>query len=364
MSLSAYSQRKYSNEFLSIGVGARGLGMANSVVASVDDCTSGFWNPAGLTLINQDLQIAAMHSEYFAGIGKYDYATVAKTMFEKNMAISLSLIRFGVDDIPNTLFWKNLGDDTFDDSKISSFSAVDYAFLISLSKQLYSYGTRTATGTQETKSLRLGATAKIVHRTVGTFAHSWGFGIDAGAQYYYHNLRLGLMAKDITTTFNAWSFTFTDEEKEVLVATDNIVPDNSVELTLPKVILATGYHNTIYKKIAFLAEIDLDMTTDGRRNVAISTQPVSIDPHAGLELSYDNFIFVRGGIGNFQKSTDDEGKKIITNQPNFGVGLRVKNIAIDYALTNLGQQIGLLSNVFSLKVSFVKQQKEKIRKEG
>ena len=38
---------KYSNEFLSIGVGASALGMSNSVVAGVDDVSSGYWNPVG-----------------------------------------------------------------------------------------------------------------------------------------------------------------------------------------------------------------------------------------------------------------------------------------------------------------------------
>ena len=41
--------RKYSNEFLNIGAGARGLAMGGAQVASTQDGTSGYWNPAGLT---------------------------------------------------------------------------------------------------------------------------------------------------------------------------------------------------------------------------------------------------------------------------------------------------------------------------
>ena len=37
---------KYSNEFLQIGVGARALGMGNSLVAGVNDVTAAYWNPA------------------------------------------------------------------------------------------------------------------------------------------------------------------------------------------------------------------------------------------------------------------------------------------------------------------------------
>src|SRR5438270_10765222 len=69
--------RKYSNEFLNIGAGARGLAMGSAQVASIADGTSGYWNPAGLMYIKDKPQINVIHAEYFAGIGKYDYASVA-----------------------------------------------------------------------------------------------------------------------------------------------------------------------------------------------------------------------------------------------------------------------------------------------
>ncbi|MBO9572986.1 MAG: hypothetical protein J7497_12395, partial [Chitinophagaceae bacterium] len=66
--------RKYSNEFLNIGAGARGLAMGSAQVASVNDGSSGYWNPAGLVNVKDNPQLSIMHAEYFAGIGKYDYA--------------------------------------------------------------------------------------------------------------------------------------------------------------------------------------------------------------------------------------------------------------------------------------------------
>ena len=42
--LVGYGQfRKYSNEFLNIGAGARGLAMGGAQVASVQDGTAGYW---------------------------------------------------------------------------------------------------------------------------------------------------------------------------------------------------------------------------------------------------------------------------------------------------------------------------------
>src|ERR1700750_15436 len=77
LSISTTAQfRKYSNEFLNIGAGARGLAMGSAQVASVNDGTAGYWNPAGLVGVKDNPQLNLMHSEYFAGIGKYDYANL------------------------------------------------------------------------------------------------------------------------------------------------------------------------------------------------------------------------------------------------------------------------------------------------
>src|ERR1043165_4901434 len=104
-SLTTYSQfRKYSNEFLNIGAGARGLGMGGAQVASVKDATSAYWNPAGLVNVKDNPQLAIMHAEYFAGIGKYDYASLALPLKDNKRTIALSVLRFAVDDIPNTVF--------------------------------------------------------------------------------------------------------------------------------------------------------------------------------------------------------------------------------------------------------------------
>src|ERR1700756_2267876 len=64
---------QYSNEFLNIGAGARGMAMGNAQVASVTDGTAGYWNPAALANVRDVPQLSLMHAEYFAGVGKYDF---------------------------------------------------------------------------------------------------------------------------------------------------------------------------------------------------------------------------------------------------------------------------------------------------
>ena len=92
LSTTAYTQTvapKYSNEFLAIGVGADALGLSNAVVAQTSGVNSGYWNPAGLARTNKWLDIGLMHSEYFAGIAKYDYLGLAHQIDEKS-AVGLS----------------------------------------------------------------------------------------------------------------------------------------------------------------------------------------------------------------------------------------------------------------------------------
>lgn len=341
-SLNAIAQApKYSNEFLNIGVGARALGMSNSYITSANDVTAGYWNPAGLSNIGNQHQVALMHSEYFAGIAKYDYGAYA-TRLDSSSVLGLTVIRFGVDDIPNTTELIN-ANGNIDYNRITTFSATDFAFIVSYAKTLKIPG------------LRLGANAKVIRRKIGVFAGSWGFGIDAGAQYDYKKWKFAAMARDVTSTFNAWTIDLSDETKDVFKATGNELPENSVEVTLPKLLLGGARKFDFSPKISLLAELNLDATFDGKRNVLIKSNALSIDPHMGLEASYMDLIFLRAGIGNYQAYTDVIGKKVKTFQPNIGIGIRIKSVCIDYALTDIGDQsVALYSNVFSLRVDINK----------
>ena len=129
--------QKYSNEFLSIGVGARAQAMGNAVIASTNDVYAGVWNPAGLAALTPDdgLQLGAMHSEWFGGVGNYDYLSFSLPTTQGGNRLGFSLVRFGIDQIPNTLsLYESDGSINFDN--LSEFSSVDYAFLGSYAKEI------------------------------------------------------------------------------------------------------------------------------------------------------------------------------------------------------------------------------------
>ncbi len=347
--------RKYSNEFLQIGVGARGLGMSNAQVATTSDVYSNYYNPAGLIYIPNTFQLGIMHSEYFAGIAKYDYVSLAVPIKAQKSVIGFSFVRFGVDDIPNTLFLVQ-PDGSVDYTKITSFSAADYAFQLHYAQQL------------PIKGLTIGGTAKVIYRQIGKFAKAFGFGIDLGLQYRLKQWRVGFMARDITSTFNSWNITFNDAEKQVLLQTNNALPKNSLEITAPMFILGAAYEGNIKNKFFITPEVNFGLTTDGKRNVLVAAKPISIDMNIGLELKYvpakDIDVAVRTGVGNLQRSTDELGKKRFTVSPNIGAGVHVKIVSLDYALTNLTTiknqdgGAGLYSHVISLRLDINKKPKD------
>lgn len=338
-SISGFAQ-KYSNEFLSIGVSARAQAMGNSVIASVSDVTAGYWNPAGLANFSADkgLQLGAMHAEWFAGVGKFDYLAATMPLANRNKRIGLSLIRFGIDGIPNTLSLYE-EDGSINYSNVVEFSAADYAFITSYAQKMKS---------KEGSSLNIGGNVKIIRRVIGTFAGSWGFGIDLGAQYQKGNLRLGAVARDITSTFNAWNITFSERDKQVLLENSNELPDvNSVEVTRPQILLGIAYSFRI-KNLLFLPEFNLVATTDGKRNTLIKGDPISLDPTLGLEVNYNDFLFFRAGVNQFQKETDFQNDEYLTARPSIGVGMNLGRLVVDYAFTDVGDSQNRFSHVVSL----------------
>lgn len=353
-SLSSSAQfRKYSNEFLNIGAGARGLAMGSAQVASVQDGTAGYWNPAGLVGVKDNPQINLMHAEYFAGIGKYDYASVVFPTAGNKRTIGITGLRFAVDDIMNTLFLVE-PDGSLNYNNIQAFSSADYAFIFSFAQKLKEKGN---------KKINFGVNAKVIHRSVGKFAKAWGFGLDAGLQIHTNKWKFGIAGRDITSTFNAWSFTFTEKEKEVLYLTNNEIPVKSTELTAPRLVLAVARDFKLGNKTSLLAEANLDVTFDGQRNTVISANPVSADPKLGLELNLNNVFFLRAGINNFQRALADgdtvNQKKVWIYQPSAGAGFKIGNVVIDYAFTNLANQSNpLFTHVFSLKLNMVSAKKE------
>ncbi len=335
---------KYANAFLDIGVGARALGMSNAVAASSADVTSACWNPAGLLDMQRDVQVGFMHNEHFAGIVKFDYGGIGVKFNEKS-AGAFTFIRSGVDDIPNTLELIDANGNV-DYDRVKSFSAADYAFMFTYARTI-----------PKIKGFSYGGSVKVIYRHIGEFGSGWGFGFDFGLRYKLKGWKFAAMLRDATSTITNFSYN-TEKFRLVFTATGNEVISSSTEIAVPLLVLAASHTFTLPKNFRILTEIDLAMTTDGRRNVLIPAGPVSFDPMAGVEFEYNDLVFIRAGVGRFQYLKDPDGGKNVTALPTIGLGFKYWGISVDYTLANFGNEIVGLSHIFSLRVDFYKKKKE------
>ena len=283
---------KYAGEFLNIGVGGRALGMGGAYVAIANDVTAGYYNPAGLASINYP-EITLMHDERFGSLVNYDYAAVA-IPYGKNLSFALSIMRLGVDGIPDTrnaLIDVNgdgvLNDnDRLDYSKITEFSDQDWAFYLSFAKRA-------------SDKFSFGGSVKIIRRSIAEYG-AWGIGFDVGAQYNpTGKLVLGANLQDITTTMVAWS-------------------TGRTELITPTAKLGVGYQFQFLGG-TFTPAMDVDFRFENRQYSAYAyLGPISADTHTGLEYNFKNVVSVRVGYNDVKQFT-------------VGAGIQLPKLNIDYS---------------------------------
>ena len=327
---------KYSNEFLHNGLDARGLSLGGAHVSLTGDVNSFYWNPSGVLNIQEDLQATITHSEQLASLSRYTHIGFAKKI-DSISVFGISAIRFCTDNLPDTRgFITSNG--TTQSGPSATFATKNYGVFLTYGRQI--------------KNFQTGANLKIVYRKIGDFANAWGIGFDVGMQKVIKNWKLGFVLKDGTGTYNTW-FINSDALDEVFAQTDNQVPSNSLEISLPR--LVSGVHRTFKLNDSTLyctGALDFETTFDGKRNTLLGTSLFSINPHAGIELNYENKYYLRYGVTNFRKETINADEQKLRLQNNIGIGLKKGRFAIDYAFLNFNRLAEeLYSHVFSLKMS-------------
>jgi hypothetical protein len=280
---------KYAGEFMALGVGGRALGMGGAFVAVANDVTSGYYNPAGLANLNYP-QLALMHSEQFGNLVNYDYGAVA-IPFEEDMSFGLSVMRLGVDGIPDTrkaLYDANgdgiidISDDRLDYSRITEFSNQDWAFYLTFAKR-------------QTEDFYWGINAKIIRRDLAEFGAT-GIGFDVGAYY----------TQDATTTLVAWS-------------------TGRNELVSPTLKVGAAYKVVEFLGGYIMPALDFDIRFENRQFASnFNLGPVSFDMHAGLEYTFKNLIYVRGGYNDVKQFT-------------IGAGVKLPKLNIDYSFARFNE---------------------------
>ena len=126
-----------------------------------------------------------------------------------------------------------------------------------------------------------------------------------------------LILEGITSTYNSWVFNM-EQFEEVYNQTENELPENSTELTLPSVQTGIARVFKINNNFSTHSELDLEFHIDGKRNTLIRSNVLSINPHFGTEIKYKNLIDFRFGLGDMSRETDFDNTEFISIQPNIG----------------------------------------------
>jgi hypothetical protein len=252
---------KYAGEFLSLGVGARPMGMGGAYAAVSDDASAVYWNPSGLVRISRR-QLLLMHAESFGGLVLQDYVGLVWPLGTPGSAVGIGLMRLGVEDIPYTEWDAQ----TQRPRVLKEVNDAEYALFFSYARR---WGEKTS----------LGGTAKLIRRTLGDDA-ALGLGLDAGIQYRPgSSLTLGVKLSDLTSTPVAWD-------------------SGQKDYILPAMTLGVAYRLAIrpLRGEARLA-LDVDTRFEDRDYAAwTSLGSASFDPHAGLEYWYRDRLALRAGL--------------------------------------------------------------------
>ncbi len=286
-----FKTAKYAGEFLNLGVGGRALGMGGAYIALARDVSATYWNPAGLVNIEYP-QIMLMHSQQFAGVVKYDFGSFA-VPFGAHRSLGFSLIRLGVDDIPETRL-KDPNQRLSEANQpyvLRTFSDAEYALFLT-------YAVR------RSQNFSFGGNVKIIYKGLGNHS-AWGLGFDIAALYNpFGNLNVGLNLQDVTSTVLAW-----DTGRREL-----IVPALKAGLAYPLALPGLG---------GFMSPaLDLEMRFEGRDYAAqFGAGPVSFDTHFGWEYQRE-LLALRFG--------SDVGQFTV------GAGIGLPKLQIDYAFLSHG----------------------------
>lgn len=305
---------KYAGEFLALGAGGRSLGMGGAAVAVAGDVTAGYWNPAGLSRIDYP-QAILMHEEQFGGLANYDYAAFA-IPYGATTSLGLSIIRYGVDDIPDTraagltssgaVTYDITQFDRTDPDRVTYFNAADWAFLFTYART-------------SSDDFSYGGNLKLIRCDLGDY-NATGIGVDVGFLYRVHpNITLGANLQDITTTMLAWN-------------------TGRKELITPTVKLGGA---CFFDALAgrFTPAFDFDIRFENRQYASMMhVGRMSIDVHSGLEYKFRNIVALRVGY------TD-------TKQPTIGAGIHLPKLNIDYSFAKFDKE-NELGNTHRISLMF------------
>ena len=258
-----------ANDYLQYGAGARSLAMGGAYVGLADDASGPYWNPAGLTQI-EEYQFLSMYAPFFEQTNYNFFSYVNPLGRLGNVAISdVFLYSGGYEEVNK--------DGNVLGRNESIFSN---AIIISYANRIY-------------RHLSLGASLKLVHERVMRYSGN-GQGIDLGILYKpLDELSIGLVVQNVL------------QPKVTLIDDPNVYDTN---------VKAGVALNTYYKLLTLTADINKLVNEKAYFSAGLEISPWEKDTFSSLKR-----LDLRAGVNHLQSFT-------------CGIGLKINFFSLDYAL--------------------------------
>jgi hypothetical protein len=306
---------KYAGDFMSLGGGARALGMGGAFAAVANDASTMYWNPAGISGFSKR-EALFMHAEQFGNLLDYNFAAFVVPVSswvspEKEAALGFALVHLGAPDIivTNGLRWEERnGKDGFqpeegdrliyDVASLPKEGSNDFALF-------GSFGLKTGYG-------RVAGTLKLLYSDQIAGYSATGIGLDLAylrRDMFAPGFDVGVKLQDITGTYIGWS-------------------TGKVDFVAPSVKLGLAYRLPVPSlNASFVFASDGDFYFENRRLASqFWIDQLSADLHLGGEIVFQEKVMVRAGL--------DAGN------PTAGAGLRIGIVGLDYAYLHFNSENG------------------------
>jgi len=306
--------------FLNIGIGPRSIAMGGAFVATANDVSSLYWNPAGAARMNKSGALFA-HSKWFADIN-YNWAGAVINLDDAGVfGISVTNLDYG--DMELTTLSEPGGTG-------GTFSANDMAIAITYAKNL-------------TDRFSIGGSVKYISQNIWNSSAST-IAVDLGVLFHsdVYGLRIGAAITNL-----GGDMQISGSDLNVQHDIDQTIYGNNDQ------ILATLNTDKWPLPLTFKIGVAMDVLnmTDHRITVGIDALHPSDNKESlniGMEYEIFNMVALRTGYKSMFLENSEEGLT-------FGFGLRYDftpslALSIDYAY----QQFGILKDTqhFSVGVNF------------
>lgn len=297
-----------AGQFLKIGPGARALAMGGTYAGISDDIYAVFYNPAGVAISKGNGQVAFTHSEWLADIS-YEFAAASMNLGELG-TIFTTVTALNVPEDKVRTFEYPEGNGQFWDAGSVSFG---FGFARNL-----------------TDRFSIGFQAKYIQESIWNSSAN-GFALDVGTYYVtpFNDLVIGASVSNFGTKMKL-------DGRDIQFNYDPNGTTNSGPNNIPSNFEMDSYDLPLTFKIGFSMDV---LKT---RYIKIKTAFDATHPNdnieyvnAGLEVVYDELLFLRGGYKSLFLANSEQGLTL-----GFGLNYEISGgifLQVNYAFADYGR---------------------------